>query len=112
MYPPTGNSAVGKAGELTIDGTLARTDMRAMWLDITLFGRSWGFSLRDVRVPVCMWSGDADNIVPIEHAEHMQRLLPDADLVIRAEEGHLGGLGATHDILDGIFEVWDNAQRS
>jgi len=63
-------------------------------------------------VPVRMWFGDADNIVPLEHAEHMQRLLPDSELVIRAEEGHLGGLGATHEILDEIFEAWDKADRS
>jgi len=87
----------------------ARNDMRAMWLDMALFGRHWGFSLQDIQVPVRMWFGDADNIVPLEHAEHMQRLLPDSELVIRAEEGHLGGLGATHEILDGIFEAWDKA---
>jgi pimeloyl-ACP methyl ester carboxylesterase len=89
----------------------SRNDMRAMWLDMALFGRPWGFSLRDVHVPVSMWFGDADNIVPIEHAEHMQRLLPNSELVIRAEEGHLGGLGATHEILDEIFDAWDTAER-
>ena len=90
----------------------SRDDMRAMWLDVALFGRPWGFSLRDVRVPVRMWAGDADNIVPLGHAEHMTRLLPDAELIIRAEEGHLGGLGATHEIFDEIFAAWDGGKQA
>ena len=85
----------------------SREEMRAIWLDIALFGRPWGFSLRDVRVPVRMWFGDSDNIVPLAHGKHMQRLLPDAQLFVRRREGHLGGLGATDEILDSIFDVWE-----
>ena len=38
--------------------------------DAALFGRPWGFELTDVHVPVFWWHGDADNLVPLAHAEH------------------------------------------
>ena len=33
--------------------------------DFVLFGRDWGFSLKDIRVPVRFWHGDADGIGPL-----------------------------------------------
>lgn len=80
-----------------------RHHMEALVLDLVLFGRPWGFALRDVRVPVRLWYGDADNIVPLAHGEHMAALLPDAALYVRPEEGHLGGLGASHEIFDALL---------
>jgi pimeloyl-ACP methyl ester carboxylesterase len=85
----------------------SRRHMQAFLLDAILFGRLWGFSLRDVRVPVHMWYGDADVIVPIAHGEHMARRIPRAVLRIRPEEGHLGGLGVSHEVFDAIFAHWD-----
>lgn len=88
--------------------TGSRRQMQAVFLDARLFGRPWGFSLRDIRVPVHMWYGDADIIVPAAHGEHIARHIPHAVLRIRAGEGHLGGLGASHEIFDAILEHWDD----
>ena len=38
--------------------------------DVALFGRPWGFDLTDIHVPVFWWHGDADNVIPLAHAEH------------------------------------------
>lgn len=84
----------------------SRGGMQAMFLDIVLMGRKWGFELRDVTVPVRLWFGDADNIVPLEHGEHLAERLPDAVLKVRPEEGHLGGLGASKEIIDTILGLW------
>jgi pimeloyl-ACP methyl ester carboxylesterase len=86
----------------------SRRHMQAFLLDAFLFGRRWGFSLQDVRVPVHMWYGDADVIVPLAHGEHMARRIPQAVLRIRPEEGHLGGLGASDEVFDAILAHWDD----
>lgn len=83
-----------------------RRQMSAMFGDAVLFGRHWGFSLREIRVPVHFWFGDADNIIPLQHGEHMAGLIPDSDFRVRPGEGHLGGLGATDEILDAILGRW------
>jgi pimeloyl-ACP methyl ester carboxylesterase len=81
--------------------------MQAALLDGVLFGRHWGFELASIRVPVHMWYGDSDNIVPVAHGVHMSERIPDATLRIRAEEGHLGGLGASDEIMDALLGDWD-----
>ena len=73
----------------------SRQHMQAMFLDAILFGREWGFLLSDIDVPIHLWCGDADNLVPLAHGEQMARRIPNAVLRVRPEEGHLGGLGAS-----------------
>lgn len=72
---------------------------RAVVDDIRLFGRDWGFKLSDVQVPVRWWHGDADPIVPLDAAQCAVRHLPDAELVLRPDESHLGGFAATDEVL-------------
>ena len=83
--------------------------MHAPWLDTILFGRAWGFALEDVRVPAFLRYGDADVIVPIAHGEHMASRLPDAELRIYPGEGHVGSLGASHEIFDALLERWPSS---
>jgi pimeloyl-ACP methyl ester carboxylesterase len=85
----------------------SRRGMAAPILDFLLFARSWGFSVRDITVPVRWWHGDADNIVPLAHGEHMVSLLPDAELYVRPGESHLGGFAAAEEVLATLMAVWD-----
>lgn len=91
--------------EMFIDDLLnsGRHSMRAAAYDAILFTRWWGFSVRDLRVPVTWWQGDQDNIVPLAHAEHIVPLIPGAELRIRPGDGHLGGLGIAEEVLDTIL---------
>ena len=84
----------------------SRGGMQSMFTDLVLFGRPWGFSLRNIRVPVEFWHGDADTFVPLSHGHHMASLIPDAQVNVRPEEGHLGGLGATEEVLAMIQSHW------
>ncbi len=84
----------------------SRKQMQAIFHDARLFGRDWGFSLKNLRVPIYMWYGDADNIVPVEHGAHMAEQIPDVVFRVRPNEGHLGGLGASHEIIDAILSHW------
>jgi pimeloyl-ACP methyl ester carboxylesterase len=85
--------------------------LRAPVYDIALFGREWGFSVRDVKVPVRWWHGDADHIVPFRHGEHMVSILPDAELFPIPGESHLGSLPVAERILEDLVETWDRAIR-
>ena len=80
--------------------------MRAPVYDVILFTRRWGFSPRDVRVPIRLWHGDADNVVPLDHARHLADIIPDAELRVRPREGHLGNLDAVEEIFDAIAAHW------
>lgn len=74
--------------------------------DATLFARPWGFSVTDVRVPVHLWHGDADRIVPLAHAVHLSRLLPNSELTVRPGGGHLASLAVADVILESLLELW------
>ena len=58
-------------------------------VDSALVASPWGFDPADVRVPVRMWHGDADENVPIDMARHLADRIPGAQLTVVPGEGHL-----------------------
>ncbi|MFZ1177361.1 MAG: alpha/beta hydrolase [Mycobacterium sp.] len=70
--------------------------------DARLFGRDWGFRLADVKVPVRWWHGDADPLVPLAAAQAAVERLPDAELILRPGESHLGGFAMADEVLEFI----------
>ncbi len=81
-------------------------DLRAPVYDLVLFARDWGFSLRDITVPVHFWQGDADGVVPPNHSPHQADLVPGATVTMVPSEGHFAGftnIVAVLDILDGCW---------
>jgi pimeloyl-ACP methyl ester carboxylesterase len=85
--------------------TNGRRGMEAPLDDLILFLRPWGFSLKNITVPVQCWHGDADHIVPFAHGEHLVSLIPGAKLHVRPRESHLGGLGAAEEVLHTLLEL-------
>lgn len=60
------------------------------WLDDDLaFVRSWGFPLGAVEVPVSLWQGRDDRMVPYSHGPFLAQRLPDVRAHLLADEGHL-----------------------
>jgi len=60
------------------------------WLDDDLaFTRSWGFAPADVAVPVHVWQGAQDLMVPPAHARWLAGQLPAGSLHLLPEDGHL-----------------------
>jgi pimeloyl-ACP methyl ester carboxylesterase len=124
---PIGNQAMALYARVSPPGdreVFGRPEIQAMFLDdlsdgarrlrapvddVILFLREWGFSLRDVRVPVKWWHGDADNIVPLAHGRHCVERLPDAELFVRPRESHLGGFGAAEEVLETLLATWNRA---
>jgi pimeloyl-ACP methyl ester carboxylesterase len=77
-----------------------RGRLQAVVDDARLFGRDWGFRLSDVDVPVRWWHGDADPIVHLEGANATIERLPNAELILRPEESHLGGFATADEVLE------------
>ena len=113
-FMPAGDQAVYSRPEMKsmfLDD-LARASRRQLHgplYDILQFTRPWGFSLREVRVPIRFWQGDADPIVPLAHAEHMAALVPNAALRVRPREGHIGNLDAAREVLEVLLDLWPAA---
>jgi pimeloyl-ACP methyl ester carboxylesterase len=89
----------------------SKVQMQAMLHDVEIFGRDWGFALSEIKTPIYLLYGDADNIVPLRHGEHMAQRLPNAELRIREGEGHLGGLGASEEIFDDLLSHWPRPRK-
>jgi pimeloyl-ACP methyl ester carboxylesterase len=60
------------------------------WFDDDIAVRAnWGFSLGEIRVPVTIWQGDEDRMVPATHGEWLAQRVPGARAELRPGEGHL-----------------------
>lgn len=57
--------------------------------DYAVWGRAWRFPFEEVELPVRLWHGDDDALVPLHHAEYMAGRLSNAELTILPREGHL-----------------------
>jgi pimeloyl-ACP methyl ester carboxylesterase len=58
----------------------------------------WGFTLDNVRVPVRMYHGGLDVNCPLGHAQYVASLLPDAELTIWPELGHMSATKRLADV--------------
>ena len=60
------------------------------WLDDDLaFVQPWGFSLDEISIPVMVWQGTADLMVPFSHGEWLAANVPDVTAHLEEGEGHL-----------------------
>jgi pimeloyl-ACP methyl ester carboxylesterase len=57
--------------------------------ELTLLARPWDFKLQDVLVPVRIWQGLADTIVPAAMARRLSDELPHSETRYLPDEGHL-----------------------
>lgn len=62
----------------------------AGWRDDDLaFTRPWGFGVDDIAVPVALWQGGADRMVPFSHGRWLAAHVPGAQAHLLEDEGHL-----------------------
>jgi pimeloyl-ACP methyl ester carboxylesterase len=89
-------ASMRKAGEQGIIG----------WLDDDLVHtRPWDFSVRDITVPVAVWQGTADMMVPFAHAEWLAANIPGATAHLEDGEGHISLLAQMPRILDDLLDL-------
>lgn len=56
--------------------------------DGMLYSRPWGLRLRDIRVPVHLWHGERDIIVPAAMGHYLTEAIPDCRARFLPEDGH------------------------
>jgi pimeloyl-ACP methyl ester carboxylesterase len=77
------------------------------WLDDDLaFCRPWGFDLSAITVPVSLWQGDLDLMVPFRHGQWLSEHIPGVHAHLEAGEGHLSiAVGAIDRMLHELGEL-------
>jgi pimeloyl-ACP methyl ester carboxylesterase len=92
LLPPADRVALtpARAEEFAASGREALADGIDGWLDDDLaFVRPWGFSLPDIAVPVAVWQGDQDTMVPITHGRWLAEHVPTARTHLLFGDGHM-----------------------
>jgi pimeloyl-ACP methyl ester carboxylesterase len=73
--------------------------------------RPWGFDVADIRVPVAVWQGAHDRMVPFAHGQWLAAHLPDARVHLFDDEGHVSLVHRLGDILADLRELAGPARR-
>ena len=78
----------GAAKVMSLFAEVFRQGGGGVVLEYRLYGRPWGLSLGEVPIPVHLWHGEDDLVVPMHHAEDLASRLPDAELHKLGNAGH------------------------
>ncbi|MFL6159981.1 MAG: alpha/beta fold hydrolase [Marmoricola sp.] len=66
---------------------------------------NWGFELADIRVPVSVWQGRQDAMVPFSHGTWLAENVPDARAHLYDDEGHVSLVARLDDVLADLKEL-------
>lgn len=79
---------------------------RAMAQDLVLFSRPWGFAPADAgAVPVLLWHGDHDKIVPVRIGRYFAREIPGCRATFVEDGGHMMIVDRAFDIMSALSET-------
>ena len=68
--------------------------------EFALYANPWGFDLSNIALPVTLWQGGRDQVVPPAHARYLAAALPRSDLRLLPNEGHFSlPINYMHEIL-------------
>jgi pimeloyl-ACP methyl ester carboxylesterase len=75
------------------------------WFDDDIaFTRPWGFDLASIRVPLSIWQGEQDRMVPYAHGVWLAAALPRAHAHLLPDHGHLSlAVASIGPILDAMI---------
>ena len=108
LLPPVDRAAL--TGEYA--ASMIRNSHRALhsgvwgWFDDDMaFLAPWGFDLGAIRVPVALWQGGRDLMVPFAHGEWLAAHVAGARPHLHPDQGHLSiAAGSFPEILDDLIE--------
>jgi pimeloyl-ACP methyl ester carboxylesterase len=108
LAPPVDRAAL--TGELaeTLAASMHRAGVQGFvgWVhdDLTHL-RPWGFKVGDIEVPVAVWQGTADMMVPFAHAQWLAAHIPGVRAHFEDGEGHLSLMVQMPRILDDLLDL-------
>ena len=81
-----------------------RQGVAATATDLSLFTQPWGFPLADIRVPVYLWYGEADRLVPVSQGRYLAERIPKCRARFIPNAGHLWILSGFREVLRTLQE--------
>jgi pimeloyl-ACP methyl ester carboxylesterase len=89
---------------VTSFGEALRAGVEGWLADDLAFARPWGFDLAEIPVPVAIWQGSVDLMVPFAHGRWLASRMPGAAAHLEDGEGHLSiGIGALDRMLEELI---------
>jgi pimeloyl-ACP methyl ester carboxylesterase len=76
-----------------------RSGLKGFAWDVHLITKPWEIAFESIRVPIHLWHGAADNMVPVAMARNLADKIPGSRLTILNNEGHLLLFSYWHDII-------------
>ena len=73
--------------------------------ELGLFSYPWGFEVEDIKIPVYLWHGEADAIVPVSLGRYLADHIPYCEARFIPKAGHLW-------IFEGYEEIFQVLQRN
>lgn len=111
LVPPVDKAAL--TGEFADE--IAQSFRRALlngidgWRDDDLaFAKPWGFDLESVDVPVAIWQGRQDRMVPFAHGQWLAEHVSGARVHLYDDHGHLSLVQQVDRILDDLVDLSDS----
>jgi pimeloyl-ACP methyl ester carboxylesterase len=108
LTPPVDRAALTGEMAETLASALRRAGVQGFvgWVndDLTHL-RPWGFKVGDITVPVAVWQGTEDKMVPFRHAEWLAAHIPGVRAHLEQGEGHLSLMKQMPRILDDLLDL-------
>jgi pimeloyl-ACP methyl ester carboxylesterase len=78
----------------------------AGWRDDDLaFVQDWGFGLAEIGVPVAVWHGRRDQMIPFAHGEWLAAAIPGAEAHWLADDGHISPIRRMDEIIGDLVAL-------
>jgi len=97
----------GEMADFMVDG-MHRGVLRGTdgWRDDDLaFVQPWGFDLAAIEVPVVLWQGREDKMVPFAHGEWLAAHLPGARVRLSDDQGHVSLMARPQPIIEELVSL-------
>jgi pimeloyl-ACP methyl ester carboxylesterase len=79
--------------------------LRGLAWDTRLLTRPWAFRLKDIRIPVLLWHGSADDATPVNMGKYVAAQIPNCQARFCDGEAHLLLFPHWHEILTALSQV-------